>query len=369
MQTTSATKQNSNLPRTRGQFNSATHTCNLQDPSVEDAGASKSDVRGSKRYKHAFSRCKKLLDTNNTNLITYGPNEVNKAVQWGAVEHLFVAGTVNKRLASTVARLGGDVFQVDPLVDPVAHQFVSLFTGVLAVLRFPLPNEDASAAVTTISITAAPATAGGTNANASTAGTWTRCSRARTITAKRVKGVHPSHAHAVEPPVTPTPVAPTPTTSSLLRAVLTRNETDSTAMHATDARHVSVDDDEVEDEMEALVAIYPALQSGIGTEFLRIGHSRTCLLATHLGDKGAAVCLRIVLPPAYPAVGGAAEVLLEARRGIDESVAAAVLAAAVLSSVEEEGAPALFAIATSVEAALETAAATAGAVSVAAHAA
>ena len=70
-----------------------------------------------------------------------------------------------------------------------------------------------------------------------------------------------------------------------------------------------------------------------------------------------AVCLRIILPQAYPEA--AAEIVLEAHRGLDATAAGTVLAAAVAACQAEADAcgPALFAIATATEEAIEAVAA------------
>jgi hypothetical protein len=305
------------------------------------------DVRGRRGWKHAFKRSKKLLDTNSTELVTYGPSEVKRAVQWGAVEALLCAGKVNKSLAAAVVKAGGEVYEVNMTIDLEAHQFISLFTGLLAVLRFPIPDHDAPAAVTSITPSPPPPPSPTTTTATATTTTFT--------TPKKAKH-----------------------TGSLLTAILKING--STTF--TNTTNTMVDDaDEAEEEFEALAAIFPPLGADAdadgevagGTEFLRVGTSRTCLIATHAvptdGSRGGwggciahnptdiAVCLRIILPQAYPEA--AAEIVLEAHRGLDATAAGTVLAAAVAACQAEADAcgPALFAIATATEEAIEAVAA------------
>lgn len=75
--------------------------------------------------------------------VAYGPVEVSAAAEYGAVEYLLVAGRAGKKLAAMVRSAGGTVFEVDEQHSPAEHTFLNTFTGLVALLRFAVPEDAA----------------------------------------------------------------------------------------------------------------------------------------------------------------------------------------------------------------------------------
>jgi len=288
-------------------------------------GTVKGDVRGHKSWARIYEQAQYQLEVNykEAGKVAYGAAEVTAAVEWGAVEHLLVAGRANKSLAAKVKAAGGTVFEVDQRLLPAEHGWLSTFTGLVALLRFEVPEDAAE----------------------------------RLLSEKRMAKASASMKQAAKkakkmaPPPPPPPVQ----LHSLLTEVMEASGVTTTT--TTTAAAAAAEEDEVEDEFEALAAIYPPMapEAPVGTEFARVGSTRTCVLAAHLAGTASAVCFRVVLSEQYPAV--AAEVVMEAHRAIGgEGAAAALAAAAQAFCVAEAGEPVLFALAAHLEDALENAA-------------
>lgn len=275
--------------------------------------------------------------------VAYGPVEVSAAAEYGAVEYLLVAGRAGKKLAAMVRSAGGTVFEVDEHHSPAEHTFLNTFTGLVALLRFAVP-EDAACML------AAEAEAEADAANFRRTSTSTRAktqARALTTTAKAERAEEDedeeSHFSLLSAVMKASGLAPTASTTTSTSAPAPAEEED---------------DGGVEDEIEALGAIYPQtepVEEVVGTEFVRVGTSRTCLIAAHIAGTASAVCLRVVLPAQYPLA--AAEVVLEAHRAIGGGAAAAAIAAAAQAFCSAEaGDPTLFGLAGHLEEAVEDAA-------------
>ena len=277
--------------------------------------------------------------------VAYGPVEVSAAAEYGAVEYLLVAGRAGKKLAAMVRSAGGTVFEVDEQHSPAEHTFLNTFTGLVALLRFAVP-EDAACMLAAEAEAEAEADA----ANFRRTRTSTRAktqARAFTTTAKAERAEEDedeeSHFSLLSAVMKASGLAPTASTTTSTSAPAPAEEED---------------DGGVEDEIEALGAIYPQtepVEEVIGTEFVRVGTSRTCLIAAHIAGTASAVCLRVVLPAQYPLA--AAEVVLEAHRAIGGGAAAAAIAAAAQAFCSAEaGDPTLFGLAGHLEEAVEDAA-------------
>lgn len=295
-----------------------------QHASAFAGGAAKTDVRGHKAWARVYEQAHYQVEVNYKaqGKVAYGAAEVTAAVEWGAVEHLLVAGRASKALAAKVKAAGGSVFEVDHAHLPAEHAWLSTFTGLVALLRYAVPEDAAE------QLQAAQAEKRVVKTSAS----------ASTKASKKAKKMPPPPPPAAEE------------RHSLLTAVMV-------AAGAPAAAASTADEDEVEDEFEALAAIYPPMtpEEPVGTEFARVGATRTCVLAAHLVGTASAVCFRVVLPDQYPAA--AAEVILEAHRAIGGGDAAAHLAVAAQAFCDAEaGEPVLFALAAHLEEALEDAA-------------
>ena len=103
-----------------------------------------------------FDRCedfqRRLLRSPET--VTYGPAQVSKAAEYGAVEHLLLTQPPSTKLAALVERSGGH-WETFAAGSP-EHELLTQFTGMCAVLRFavddtePLSHKFVAAPVSTV---------------------------------------------------------------------------------------------------------------------------------------------------------------------------------------------------------------------------
>ncbi|EFW91148.1 peptide chain release factor 1 [Haladaptatus paucihalophilus DX253] len=74
-------------------------------------------------------------------LVAYGTEEVERAIEFGAVESVLIASTVSRdhrgELETAVEQQGGDGYVIDSDTER-GSQFVAAFSGVGALLRFPV---------------------------------------------------------------------------------------------------------------------------------------------------------------------------------------------------------------------------------------
>lgn len=175
--------------------------------------------------------------------VTYGPSEVTRAAEWGAVHQLLLTSE-NPALAQAVLANGGTVALVDT-ADPSRGRIEAL-TGVCAVLRFPVPEGDLDLTHTEDQQN--------TRKQARTSGPTQPAERLRPIAAlSRV-------------------------VSSIGGEEATGNE-------------------ETSEELTALAAIFPDSEDE-STKFMQIEHSWSCLVWEQ--NEASGICLRVDLPAEYP---------------------------------------------------------------------
>ena len=75
--------------------------------------------------------------------VTYGPTEVWKAAEWGAVEHLLAIEPVDPALAALVIHFGGSIELFD--ADSPEYDYFAQLTGTCAVLRYQVNENEALA--------------------------------------------------------------------------------------------------------------------------------------------------------------------------------------------------------------------------------
>lgn len=121
--------------------------------------------------------------------------------------------------------------------------------------------------------------------------------------------------------------------SSLAEVVALCSEADFTAG--------AVEEEELEEEMQALEAIYPCGDGAV--QFARIGDSRTCLIMAQRAEN--AVTVKCVLPAGYPDTAGVQVTLHSTQGGANSMALQLVEELLALCKGEWEGCPQLFNIA------------------------
>lgn len=264
---------------------------------------------------HAFENFKKALYSA-PHLVVFGPRDVASAVEQGCIDRLLVTAVPPRGLADQVTSLGGEVILFTEAAAPAQHEFLTLFTGTCATLRYPIADlEDISSASSASSASATP-----------TAAAPCPCPHAQNRDQNRDR--RPASA-ALSLPVTSAWVAPAG-----------RSCADQGLDQVLDSGLDS--DPDIEDELEAIDAIYPADHSLTSkTETLRVGPRELLVLSRNL-DTGAAVVLRATVPVGYPDVPP--ELQLESALGVVDAAGLVRTARELLLSDDVLGEPAIFAL-------------------------
>ena len=264
---------------------------------------------------HAFENFKKALHSA-PHLVVFGPRDVATAVEQGCIDRLLVTAVPPRRLADQVTSLGGEVILFTESAAPAQHEFLTLFTGTCASLRYPIADlED-------ISSSADPCP----------------CSHSqnRDRDRDRTPARHPMYTMSQseedkDPTQVRVPHLSLPSTPAWV-----------VPAGSCAAASGLDEDEEVGDELEAIDAIYPAEHSLTSkTETLRVGPRELLVLSRAL-DTGAAVVLRATVPVAYPDVPP--ELRLESAQGVVDAAGLVRTARELLLSDDVLGEPALFAL-------------------------
>ena len=264
---------------------------------------------------HAFENFKKALHSA-PHLVVFGPRDVATAVEQGCIDRLLVTAVPPRRLADQVTSLGGEVILFTESAAPAQHEFLTLFTGTCASLRYPIADlED-------ISSSADPCP----------------CSHSqnRDRDRDRTPARHPMYTMSQseedkDPTQVRVPHLSLPSTPAWV-----------VPAGSCAAASGLDEDEEVGDELEAIDAIYPAEHSLTSkTETLRVGPRELLVLSRAL-DTGAAVVLRATVPVAYPDVPP--ELRLESAQGVVDAAGLVWTARELLLSDDVLGEPALFAL-------------------------
>lgn len=258
----------------------------------------------------AFENFKKALYSA-PHLVVFGPRDVASAVEQGCIDRLLVTAVPPRGLADQVTSLGGEVILFTEAAAPAQHEFLTLFTGTCATLRYPIADlVDISSASSASSASATP-----------TAAAPCPCPHAQN---RDQNWDRRSASAALSLPSTSAWVAP--------------------AGRGLDQRlDQGLDSDpDIEDELEAIDAIYPADHSLTSkTETLRVGPRELLVLSRNL-DTGAAVVLRATVPVGYPDVPP--NLQLESALGVVDAAGLVRTARELLLSDDVLGEPAIFAL-------------------------
>lgn len=262
---------------------------------------------------HAFDNFKKALYSA-PDLVVFGPRDVASAVEQGCIDRLLVTAVPPQGLADQVISLGGEVILFTEAAAPAQHEFLTLFSGMCASLRYPIADlVDISSASSASSASATPTAAA-------------PCSYSHAQNRDQNQDRRPASS-VLSLPSTSAWVAPTGSCAASLDQLLDQG-LDS--------------DPDIEDELEAIDAIYPADHSLTSkTETLRVGPRELLVLSRNL-DTGAAVVLRATVPIGYPDVPP--ELRLESALGVIDAAELVRTARELLLSDDVLGEPAIFAL-------------------------
>lgn len=276
---------------------------------------------------HAFENFKKALHSA-PHLVVFGPRDVATAVEQGCIDRLLVTAVPPRGLADQVTSLGGEVILFTESAAPAQHEFLTLFTGTCASLRYPIADlEDISSASSASFAATTP-----------TAADPCPCSHAqnRDRDRDRTPARHPMYT------MSPSEEDKDPTQVRVPHLSLPSTPAWVVPAGSGAAASGLDEDPDVEDELEAIDAIYPAEHSLTSkTETLRVGPRELLVLSRAL-DTGAAVVLRATVPVAYPDVPP--ELRLESAQGVVDAAGLVRTARELLLSDDVLGTPALFAL-------------------------
>lgn len=287
---------------------------------------------------HAFENFKKALHSA-PHLVVFGPRDVATAVEQGCIDRLLVTAVPPRGLADQVTSLGGEVILFTESAAPAQHEFLTLFTGTCASLRYPIADLEDIPSASSASFAATTPTAADP----------CPCSHAqnRDRDRDRTPARHPMYT-------TWYTMSPSEEDKEVRVPHLSLPSTPAWVVPAGSCAAASgLDEDpDVEDELEAIDAIYPAEHSLTSkTETLRVGPRELLVLSRAL-DTGAAVVLRATVPVAYPDVPP--ELRLESAQGVVDAAGLVRTARELLLSDDVLGEPALFALTEIVDGLLAT---------------
>ena len=272
------------------------------------AGSSSNTNTTTTKATQAFETFKTALYSD-PDLIVYGPRDVAEAAEQGCIDRLLVTATPARGLADQVTSLGGEVIVFTEAEALAQHEFLTLFTGLCAKLRYPMLDPE-DMGIPDMASRATSSATGPAAAAAPRSAAERRFSHARNQNWNR--------SPALTLPSIPAWVAPT--------AALNEDEKD----------------EELEEELEAMDAIYPAEHALTSkTETLRVG-PRELLVLSRAPDTGAAAVLRVAVPVSYP--DAPLVLALESAQDVLDAAGLVRAARELLLSDAVLGAPALYAL-------------------------
>lgn len=226
----------------------------------------------------------------NSELVTYGPEEVARAAAWGCIEHLLtVQSNLSQTLTDVIKDAGGNI-QLYSDAYSAEHAILTQFTGTVAILRFPMGDTDEYEDDSNFDNSDSDDTDGMVIINPAVR----RSSQTHHCTFKNSR----TEMQCLKEPL------------RLPNLLPWSRATNSDAYL----------DEDVEDELEAINEIFPPDGSDITDTRAAVLRATVdeCYLLVRNPDTAKAACLKVRLPRSYLSASPAIEVLLESGQGLND---------------------------------------------------
>jgi len=280
------------------------------------------NLKGSAK-KHALDTFSTAMNSDGVG-VAFGVPEVSHCVKYGAVAVLFLSsrptkGSVAAKLAVQTKAQGGAVEVLRPMVDGAHYRLVDDMTGVCALLRFQVDEEQSDFEDDPDFYAVPEAVASDVDTDSDGSDTESESTSAA-----------------------PSPAPPAPHYEVAEVDAWTIDAHIATAIAATSdatVATVATVTEEAAEELEAMAMIYPAGEEEDPESEVQfrtvVGDTATCLVAVRSASALSTACLRVMLPKSYPEQ--AAEVLLEHSVLLDATVANAIIASSTAICADNVG--------------------------------